>query len=203
MPDASQADLHAEARSRAHADRTDRLLSASAGIVAISALVVSVYQAYITRQQQKLGVWPYMTQANSNADGGYHRMVHNAGVGPALVRSMRLTVDGRPANEWRDVARIMFGDAAEAVVRQDSAQWTTSTFGRGSVLLPGASLTLISVRGRRVPQLLFDVLGNDARAVSTVCYCSLYGDCWTAASNETEPRRVGGCEVDERTEFRD
>ena len=46
----------------------DRTLSASAGLIAITALAVSIHQAWISRQQQKPSAWPYVTQTNTGAD---------------------------------------------------------------------------------------------------------------------------------------
>jgi hypothetical protein len=202
MSEATDAQVRDEQRARARADRTDRLLSASAGIVAASALAVSVYQAYITRQQQRLSAWPYVVQYHSTA-GGYRYAVRNVGVGPAVVRSMRVAIDGRPVRAWRDVVRAAFGDSTDALLAADSAAVVTSTFGRGSVLLPGDAVTMVDVRGRRVPAALSRTLANDARFVTTVCYCSLYGECWSARSDEEEPRAVGECRADPKTEFKD
>lgn len=202
MSEPSEAQLREERRARARGGRTDRLLSASAGVVAASALAVSVYQAYITREQQRLSAWPYVVQYHSTADG-YRYSMRNLGVGPALVRSMRVRIRGRFVRTWSDVGRAVFGDTVDALFRRDTASVVTTTFGRGSVLLPGDVVTMVDVRGRRVPLALARVLQNDSAFVTTVCYCSLYRDCWAAASDATDPRPVRACDVNEKTEFRD
>ncbi len=158
-----------------------RIVGASAGLIAVAALATAVYTAWITRQQQKMSVWPYIMQANSDSGGVYNRLVRNAGLGPALVRSFELRLDGRPARDWGDVAR--------------RAGWQTplrgsmsSDLGAGKVLMPGQTISLVTIpdsadwhRFRRtvVPRLR-----------TIVCYCSLYGDCWRDDSEATEPRRA-------------
>jgi hypothetical protein len=71
------------------------------------------------------------------------------------------------------------------------------------VLLPSDTVTMISVRGRRVPVALSRALADSARLVTTVCYCSLYGECWSARHDADDPRAVPECRADPATEFKD
>src|SRR6185436_6664086 len=82
---------------------TNRIVSASATIIAIIALVTGVYQAKLSRDQAKASVWPYLIQGNSG-NNGYSRIVQNVGLGPAIIGGFEVLVDGKPAKDWADVA---------------------------------------------------------------------------------------------------
>jgi hypothetical protein len=118
-----------------------RVVSASAGIVALSALTVSIYQAMLSREQQRMSVWPYLMQYNSGRDGGYFRVVQNAGLGPALIGWTEVAVDGRPQRTWSAVLRALVGANDSTLIY--------SSLPPGSVLLPAATLELIEMRAAR------------------------------------------------------
>ncbi len=90
--------------------RLDRWLSIAAGIGAICAVAVALYQAALAREQQRASAWPYLAQSNSYVVGlPYTRQVENQGVGPARVRSFEVLVDGRPVQTWDAAVRAMAG----------------------------------------------------------------------------------------------
>ena len=198
-----------ERAARAAASRArallDHVLSASAGLVAIGALAISAYQAYLTRQQAKMSAWPYVTQGNTGrpvGGDGYARLVANVGLGPALVRRMRIEIDARPAADWREVfLRGLRTDSARFVARfGPDMRTTTSTVARGMVLLPGATTEILRIPagpfGAEVRTLL-----NDRRTRIRICYCSLYDDCWWSDSSAAEPTPVDACPPDDGRDF--
>jgi hypothetical protein len=203
------AEVREEVASRAAARRAravlDWVLSASTGAVALGALGVSAYQTYLTRQQAKVSAWPYVTQGNTGnplAEQGFARLVLNAGLGPALVRSMRIEIDGRAAANWREVfLRGLRTDSARFVTRFGVTTRTiTSTIARGTVLLPGTTTEIIRIPGSPFGAAVRDLL-NDSRTRIRVCYCSLYDDCWWSDSLDVEPKPVEACPADDARAF--
>ena len=89
---------------RPRSELLQRVLSGSAALVAVSALLVSMYQTKIMREQQRMSAWPYVRLIKSNVPS-YARVIDNLGLGPALVRSVVITVDGRPTTTWAAVFR--------------------------------------------------------------------------------------------------
>jgi hypothetical protein len=64
------------------ASRVDRMLSIAAGVAAVTAVVVSLYQAALAREQLRASAWPHLAQSNSFTPGNpYLRTVSNQGVG--------------------------------------------------------------------------------------------------------------------------
>ncbi|MGB2833314.1 MAG: hypothetical protein WBC07_10210 [Methylotenera sp.] len=65
-------------------------------IIAISALVLTVWQGYITRQHNKLSVVPYLTTwSHADGENGFYSIeIMNNGIGPALIKAFQVFVDG-------------------------------------------------------------------------------------------------------------
>lgn len=166
------------------ANRVDRWLSVAAGVGALCAVGISLYQAALAREQQRASAWPYLAQSNSYVTGQpYTRQIENQGVGPARIRSFQVRVDGRPTHSWNEVF--------SALVQQPDSALVYSSFGRGSVVPPGGTRVLM-----RLPP------GNQARAFwqaaqtrleTLVCYCSVYDECWSAGTRTREPVPVPSC----------
>jgi hypothetical protein len=170
-----------------------RVVSASAGIVALSALTVSIYQAMLSREQQRMSVWPYLMQYNSGRDGGYFRVVQNAGLGPALIGWTEVAVDGRPQRTWSAVLGALVGASDSTLIY--------SSLPPGSVLLPAATQELIEMRAGPFARQVHAAI-DSGRMRTRVCFCSLYRDCWIADSEARSPAPVPACEADSTRAFR-
>lgn len=177
---------------RTRADRVDRWLSIAAGIGALCAVGVSLYQAALAREQQRASAWPYVTQGNSYVTGEpYQRMVTNEGIGPARVRSFRVLVDGRPVKSW--------GAAVRALTARPDSAIVYSSLGRGSVLPPGATRTVLRLPPGEPARLFWTAA--QTRLETVVCYCSVYDECWSADTRRDEPAPVRACANDPDGEF--
>ena len=168
----------------------DRVLAGAAMFVALSSLALSVYEARMTREHDKISVWPYVSAFNSDSGGVYSYNVRNVGLGPALVRSFQVRVDGKPRANWGEVAEALLGgDSAAAVGRTPNAY---TSFGHGTVLLPGARLALLEL-GPGPAAAPFH-RAAERRMHARICYCSLYDDCWLVDTERAdEPQPVREC----------
>jgi hypothetical protein len=174
------------------AGRVDRMLSLAAGIAAVTAVAVSLYQTSLAREQLRASAWPYLGQSNSLVPGQpYVRAVTNEGVGPARVRSFAVLVDGRPVRTWNDAVRALTGGGEPGLLY--------SSFGRGTVLPPGTNRNLLTLpSGERA--LIF-WREAQTRLHTVACYCSVYDECWQADSRSEEPRAVRACTNDSTMAF--
>lgn len=166
-----------------------RIVGASAGLIAVAALATAVYTAWITRQQQKMSVWPYLMQDNSRAGGQYHRFVSNTGLGPALLESFQVRVDGRLVRTWPEVVARLGLPPLRHTMHSD--------LGYGVVILPGQAVDAFVVSDSAEALLFF---AQRARLRTTVCYCSLYRDCWRYDSTDPPPRPAP-CSRDTANDF--
>lgn len=182
----------------------DTVLSVSAAVVALSALGVSIYQAKLARDQQRASAWPRLDLTNNNGPHLYGRVIRNVGLGPAIVRSMTITANGRALRTWSEVGIAIYGPDARRMIANDTALQTAfSSVHRGSVLLPGASIEQIRLSGSALADT-FENAAMSGRLLWTTCYCSLYGDCWTTTSQGEEPTPARSCpeRADTTREFR-
>jgi predicted hotdog family 3-hydroxylacyl-ACP dehydratase len=79
----------------------DRLTAIAAILIGLVAVAVAAYTAFIQRQQVSAQVWPYLLVGSYDTDHAVKAL--NKGVGPALVRNVKLTVDGKPQRSWKQV----------------------------------------------------------------------------------------------------
>src|SRR5690349_5047501 len=79
-----------------------------ATFIAVLAVCVAGYTAYMQRQQVRAAVWPILEFDSSNGPD-IHFTVSNKGVGPAIIRHVIVKVDGRPARNWNEVLDKLTG----------------------------------------------------------------------------------------------
>jgi hypothetical protein len=193
--------------------RLEALVTASALLVSGVAAGSAAYQAHLVSEQFSATVWPYLnfdrsasrnTGSPSSAFGGYVIDVHNEGIGPALIRSVTITRDGKPVSAPSDLSNSALGvamapDRAAAIadIKRTSAKGNirldTSSLDRGDVISAGERVTLAHASGPFITQRL---LASRPRIDISICYCSLLGRCWLERMNDTanEPHDVRGCE---------
>lgn len=146
------------------------LLAGVAVFVSLTTLGVYLYQARMMRAQQRASVWPFVEAYYSNVED-YRIAVKNKGVGPALIRQVEMSLDGKPlADNPALVAAVLGPDA--------KLGYQNSTL-NGRVLAPGEEVILF-----RIPDLKealpFQAKQREHRFELKVTYCSVYGDCWVS-----------------------
>ena len=143
----------------------DGLAAVIAAFVGLLALCVSGYTAYLQRQQVRAQVWPYLETGISSSKRGV--MLSNKGVGPAIIRSVQVLVDGKPQRNWPAVFRAL-----------------GLNFGHH---IPYSTVNGVVISAsERIDQLVFPsaedfnaYAAQAARVELRVCYCSSLGECWT------------------------
>jgi hypothetical protein len=171
-------------------DITNRIVSASATIIAIAALGTAVYQAKLSRDQAKASAWPYLLQGNSG-NNGYASIVQNLGVGPAKIEGFEVTVDSQPVKNWVQAAEAMG-------VKLSWNGHRTTSFHRGIVVPAGAVIDLLDLPDSTDARLFRSRVD---RVRVWVCYCSVYDDCWTVATKQDAPMKVKVCRDDPARKF--
>ncbi|HJU08809.1 MAG TPA: hypothetical protein VJ727_10060 [Rhodanobacteraceae bacterium] len=146
--------------------RWDAVAAIVASLVGLLALVVAGYTAYIQRQQVSAQVWPYLIGGNSSGDR--ELLWINKGVGPAIVRDVRVTVDGKPQSDWKAVLRTM---------GFPTLHYYQSTLA-GNVLSPGEKLDWIKFNDE-ADYRAFMAAAQRVNFEAVTCYCSTLGECWT------------------------
>lgn len=135
-----------------------------ASLIGLLALLVSGYTAYVQREQVRAEVWPYLALAHQDLDA--RLSVFNKGVGPARVQGVRLTVDGKPQQDWAH---------ALAALGLQGTDYGHSTFS-GTVLAPGETLAVLILPDVDAYARFHKAM--NAHGLLDYCYCSTLDECW-------------------------
>ncbi len=153
--------------------------SALAILISTMALVVSIYEANLLKEQQRSMVWPYVSITMQYHSEGFRVQAENDGIGPALIHSIELRHRGQPLTSWFDVLdHLQPGHQ----IGYDIMQSNTLS---GTVLKAGEVKTLMGLPWREdIRPLAEQVNQLDYR----ICYCSVLDDCWVLSSEDEMPR---------------
>ncbi len=147
----------------------DLLAAIASGFVGALALATSTYNVYLQRQQVRAQVWPHVLVRTDFSNALFTITLINRGVGPAEVGRVRVTVDGKRADDW-------FGAEKMILRRPDFDVWSAGVEPvEGQVLSPGEELLTLKVGNARDAREMF---ANMDRLSTEVCYCSTLGECW-------------------------
>jgi hypothetical protein len=150
-----------------------RYEAAVATMVAVLAVAVSAYTAYVQRQQVRAQVWPIL-EVNSGNEPELRLWIANKGVGPALIRHVKVSLDGKPITNWNAMLLELYGHG-DYFYSQDQIG--------GRVLSPGETLPAFVPRFNAAQHDLWVRFNRDRLRVGMdICYCSTLGDCWWVIS---------------------
>lgn len=165
-------ELPASAKAARREIRWDAVAAIIATLVAFLALLVAGYTAYIQRytaeiqtKQVQAQVWPWLVAGNNDNENSIE--VINKGVGPAIVQSAQIFVDGKPQPDWQHVLK-----ALDAVPHQ----FSQSTL-NPNVLTPGEKVPAIQFADKD-DYARFRAAAVDHLTLANICYCSTLGECW-------------------------
>jgi hypothetical protein len=189
---------------RAHRALIAEISSLFALAVSFLALGLGIWQARLMSEQTRLmqqqaraGVWPYLSIGYALvADGdkrGYTWRIDNDGVGPARIESVTLTLDGKPLEHWKDVFRALYGDVP-----------VPATYSQiyGKVLPPSTNReTTIEAVHLSDPEQAKTFFEAQSRFEMSICYCSVYDDCWIARRQSSVQEPVERCDTTGTKQF--
>ena len=181
---------------------TDRLVGLSAMVVGVGSLIVVLYQTQLMRQSQHASALPYLMIALHSNQDYVGMLVSNDGVGPALIRDVRVEQPGR----------AITGDAYDfyTSLHPDSGRLSVERIVPGRLIPAGATAQVLALSGDApsraafLGELLrsFNVVGiprswyalvhvdHPGTAVLAITYESVYGERWRVRSDGSVPERV-------------
>ncbi len=155
----------------------EMVVALGATFVSLCALTVSIIETNIMYEQssimyeqrieertyQRASVWPNLAFMPSRDNNLHSISLVNNGVGPAIIKSFNISVDGTVFGSWEQAIISMYGSTN--VLKQ--------SYGivDGSVYPAGKSTVLMTVNSK-------DFFSHASELKVSVCYCSVYEDCW-------------------------
>jgi hypothetical protein len=179
--------------------RLDFVIAFCALLISTVAAVATVYQTHVIARQFSATVWPYVSFDETTSPWSFELDLRNDGLGPAIVRSVNITLDGkRQASLEALLLTLSKGEpqlqpAARAALRAGAkVQITTSTPVAGLVLPANTQHVTFRVQGAALVPYFHPAF---KRVGISLCYCSLTGTCWTQSfqTRDSEPKPVASC----------
>jgi len=202
---AAQADAsRTPAATAARQSSTAQISSVLALAISVLALAVGTYQTRVMQAQARASVWPYLTVGFSHFgagdNAGFTWQIDNNGVGPAKIEAVTLSLDDKPMRSWKEVYAALGLEGHDYVI-------TASV--NGEVLPPNTNreTTIRAIQinrqiaadepGKARQQKAIDAFfAASGRFKMSVCYCSVYDECWTAQWLKRTAQPVTRCEAD-------
>ena len=175
--------------------RFDTLVAVFALLASSVAAGAMVYQTRVIEEQFSATIWPYLSVDIYNDEKSVAVHLTNDGVGPAIIRSARLVVDGKAATGWNDLLQPLYDDPSLKGKGRLSAQ--TSSVDASDSVRPGDSKSLFAISTTN-EQLIAAIKKH--RISLEFCYCSINNRCWklvdTLGSKSAQlPQPVNACAV--------
>jgi len=155
-----------------------------ATFIALLAVCVAGYTAYMQRQQVRAAVWPILEFDSSN--GPIRFTLANKGVGPAIIKHVILKVDGQPVRNWAEVLEKILGPGYHPGEESDMS---------GRVFAAGESTSVFTPHDEAQKPIAFDksnplwakLDAGRGHVTVEICYCSTLGECWTLHAGGMSP----------------
>ncbi len=140
------------------------------------ALWAALNESDAVRKQQLASVWPHIRvtdlSVGTPGEERFDVIVGNRGIGPARIVSARVTVDGEDKTSWFEAVDVVAGEASYGLSHAPIA---------GVVMAPNEDITIVSLDaqygGAELTKAFRDLV-RSGRANMTVCYCSVFDDCY-------------------------
>ncbi len=108
---------------RERALRLDFFIAIGALVISVLTTVTLIYQTHVISDQYAATIWPYLSVKDQVESNEERLTLTNDGLGPALVRSAQLTVDGKNLASWNDYLRMLSGRLPRGAEDQRRSQY--------------------------------------------------------------------------------
>ena len=86
-----------------NSDKLQTIGTIAALIISVIALMTTIYEANLMRKQQNAMVWPYLKVGPSWGGDGFSFRVYNNGTGPAIIKSVEVTFNGKTVKRFEEI----------------------------------------------------------------------------------------------------
>jgi hypothetical protein len=145
----------------------ETFIALAALVVSVTAVVVGVYEAALQRKHDVAEVWPHLEISTWISDRDATVRLDNTGLGPGIVNSVTVAVDGRPQRNWDEVLRAWYG--------REPPPHSTATAVHHA-LRPGDHTILVGLPIQQLPPAFW---ASAHRITVRVCYASVFEQYWT------------------------
>ena len=162
-------------------------------VTSVAALTLGAYTAQLQRRHDSASVWPHLEFGITFAQQTSGMQIINSGVGPAIVQSVTVSVDGHTVKSWPEVFKL--------VLDSTPSKYSSSSVS-DHVIRSGETVNWFQLPTNILPP---DIQSRIARVAIEVCYASVYDEHWIVedarAGQGSVWRNVRQCPTPSRSEF--
>lgn len=169
--------------------RFDLIIALAAVAISAIAAGAAAYQTYVVNKQLSAAVWPYLALNTTYDVNRLTFQIENDGLGPAIVRSASLTIDGRSVGKWTNLfVRFPFRHGTHLA-------GSLASIRNGEVVRAGDTKTVLDLHGPIPAAAVLERFERKHNVSIDLCYCSLLEQCWTVhlMADDSNPRAASGC----------
>ena len=144
----------------------ETFIAVAALVVSLSAVIVGIYEASLQRAHDRADVWPHVEMSTFTSANGASVSLSNHGIGPAIIKTISVTVDGRPYRNWTGVVQALLSRPVTNVSSR-------TVLDEG--IRAGDRVELLTLLPAQMPDDFWTTIG---RIALTVCYSSVFGQSW-------------------------
>lgn len=184
----------------------DLILAGSAMMLSVISVAVAVHHGHVQEELVAANSWPFLRYEHGNlSDAGESRInmeIRNVGVGPALLKSLRITYEGKPVLTRMELLTRCC--AFDRLSSDEQVRSNITSHPLNSAVVPaGEGKSILILRRDDNPDLWEDLNQERWKVKMEACYCSVLHTCWRSDLTGLEPERVKQCEHDPALDFRE
>jgi hypothetical protein len=171
-------------------------------VISVLSLWVAVGTEDANRRMVAAASWPFLEIIDGNADeqGLPHLRFSaaNSGVGPAKVESFEVFWKGRAYAKSYELLKDCCGFDLAAYEAAKFRHGTPVIGGNvaGRVIRAGETVTFLDIKMGPDNEKMWHALDEARRDLQySICYCSVFDECWLNDRNDLTPARVKKCEA--------
>jgi hypothetical protein len=180
----------------------DLVIAGSALLISCVSLFIATLQSRTMEKTLAASSWPLLQFASGNTnDSGQlsiNMTIENEGIGPALVRRIRIVYGGR---EYDNPYVLMRDCCGYVVTNADPTKMAAGTAltqpVEGKVIKGGDKITFFRMDlSRQNAESWRKLDAARFKMVFDTCYCSVLGDCWQSDLRSLDQHKVNECPTD-------
>ncbi len=173
----------------------ESMIGISALILSLCGLFISFYEASLIREYQRASVWPHVEVGFSFQQDNIAFHISNTGIGPARIKAANVSYKGEIVRGWAELKDSM--KLGKNVKRRETVRISDHVSTINSIVLPPNirydDIFRLDFENRKkaneiIYQNFRDEIENGNINI-TVCYCSVYEQCWITEMIDSETNR--------------
>lgn len=173
--------------------KADTVIAVSAVIISLCALVISIIETRVMRQQQQVAVYPHLDLDFEYSNEGYSITLSNKGQGMAFVENVQIWYKDKYFTDWKDIADYFLPEGHQISY---SIYFTNSVV--DEILSPDEEVILFKIPWSESSRSLVEQ--HFPKLSMEICYCSIMDECWSLNSQAKRPQ-LGSCTNDSEIQF--